>query len=53
MAGKDRGSIDLDKVVDYFNDFRSHDKYFSEPPKEGGMPMVLAIIQDTLRQAGD
>lgn len=54
MAGKDRGSIDLDKVVDYFNNFRSHDRYFYEATGgEEGFPMIFAIVQDTLLDRGD
>ncbi|WP_406226772.1 hypothetical protein ACI7YU_15145 [Pseudomonas siliginis] len=50
MAGKGRGSIDLDKVVDFFNDFREHEKYFADSPSGEGFPMFIAIMQDTDRR---
>jgi hypothetical protein len=50
MKGSDRGSPDLDTVVDYFNDFRDHQLY-SYDNSPGGVPLVLAIMQDTDKTA--
>lgn len=41
-----RGSPDLDTIVDYFNNFRDQTRYFADGPPEG-VPLVIAIIQDT------
>ncbi|MFW9078904.1 hypothetical protein ACOI9X_06425 [Pseudomonas sp. P2757] len=46
MAGKHRGSIGLDKIVDYFNSFKSHDRYFYESAGAEGFPIIIAIMQD-------
>jgi hypothetical protein len=53
MAGKDRGSKDLDKFLDYFNDFRSHDKYFYKAQGAEGFPIIIAIMQDTSQKSAD
>ncbi len=47
MGGKNRGSFDLDKLVDHFNSFKDHDNYFYDSGEKEGFPIILAIIQDT------
>ncbi|MCW0090578.1 hypothetical protein QOU69_14485 [Burkholderia pseudomallei] len=51
MKGVNRGSQDLDTIVDYFNDFRGHEIYSYEGSPDG-IPFVLAIMQDTRKQLG-
>lgn len=43
-----RGSEELDTIVDYFNDFRDNSIYYREyQGGPGGVSLILAIIQDT------
>ncbi|WP_129111394.1 MULTISPECIES: hypothetical protein [Burkholderia] len=51
MKGANRGSPDLDTIVEYFNDFQDHEIY-SYDGSPVGIPFVLAIMQDTRKQVG-
>lgn len=49
MKGKPRNSPGLDEVIDYFNDFRDHDKQVMDV-NGPGVTILLSIVQDTDRQ---
>ncbi|AQR69620.1 hypothetical protein BZG29_15745 [Janthinobacterium sp. LM6] len=46
IKGKLRNSPNLDEIIDYFNDFRNHDKHVMDA-NGSGVPMLLSIVQDT------
>ncbi|MCT7313259.1 hypothetical protein N5J06_19980 [Ralstonia sp. CHL-2022] len=46
MSGVDRGSVDLDTIIDYFNDFRDHTVQNYDSRSSEGFPIVIAIVQD-------
>ena len=46
IGGKPRNSPDLDEIIDYFNDFRNHEKQVMDA-NGPGVTMLLSIVQDT------